>query len=216
MKKEELFIKLTNKDKINNYIDLINNHDLIKYLFEIVESTNIEKYQAEKVIRELSFKNPQLLYPYFDRMVRLLKSDNNFIRYGFIISIPNLLQVDICNKWGLVKNTYIDYLNSTKVIEFCNTVKTIDKIIKFHRKEEDTIIPILIKIDKHLFLDKEEISKKCNDIAKSVIMDTLYKIYPISLHKEEILKFVKKNKNNKKSQIKNKANKFLKKYDKGD
>lgn len=213
MSKEELYNLLVKKEKIDTFIDKINNNDLIMSLFLICENKDdITRYQAEKVIRKLSEVNPTILYPFYDRMFNFLDSKDSFIKYGFIISIPNMLPSDLCNKWSFIRIKYLKFLTSTKVIEFSNVVKEIPIILKYHREEEQKIIPVLLDINNHTFLNRGKLSHKCIDIAKSAIMDCFYKIYEHSKYKDEIMLFVLENKNSKKSQIVNKANRFIKKY----
>ena len=124
MSKEELLKNVASGRKISEYIEFIDNNDLIVYLFNMCEDKkNRLKYQAEKVIRELSIYNPKILYPYFERMLHFLNGDNKFLRYGFLLTMPNLLCVDLCNKWAYIRATYLKFYNSNNVIEFNNLKK---------------------------------------------------------------------------------------------
>lgn len=213
MNKEELYNLISKKEKIDIFINKINNNTLLTYLFEICENEeDITRYQAEKIIRRISEINPTILYPYYDRMFNFLDSKNSFIKYGFLISIPNMLKCDLCNKWSFVRIKYLKFLTSTKVVEFSNAVKGIPIIIKYHKEEENKIIPLLLDINNHVFINKGKESLQCIDIAKSAIIDCFNKIYKESSYKKEIMQFVEENKSSKKSQIANKANKFIKKY----
>lgn len=210
MSKEELLKNVASGRKISEYIEFIDNNDLIVYLFNMCEDKkNRLKYQAEKVIRELSIYNPKILYPYFERMLHFLNGDNKFLRYGFLLTMPNLLCVDLCNKWAYIRATYLKFYNSNNVIEFNNCVKGFKEIIKTHREEELIVIPILLDIDNHEFK-----TEKCIEIAKNTVLECFFNIYESSNHKEEIMKFVKDNINSNTPTIRNSVQRFLKKYDK--
>lgn len=212
MNKVALLKHIKNKDNIKTFANEINNFELITYLFEIIESTSIEKYQSEKIIRYISKNNPKILYPYFDRMTKFLSNNNGFIKYGFILSIPNLLEVDICKKWCLVKEKYIFFTKSASIIEFCNTVKCIPKILKYNPKDEKMLITNLLKIERHTFYKKGISSKKCKDIAKNTILDCFDNIYITSNYKDEIIKFIQKCSKSRKKQVRKKSNRLLNKY----
>jgi hypothetical protein len=56
---------------------------LVPRLLEALEERKARvKYGAEKVLREVSERRPDLLYPYFADFVRLLDVENSFIKWG--------------------------------------------------------------------------------------------------------------------------------------
>ncbi len=208
MNKDEIIKYLKNKEDISKKLNTEN----IKFLFELIESNDELKYQAEKSIRNVSNLNPVILYPYFERIAIELNSKNNFIKFGFILSIPNLLKVDALNKWYLIREKYIDLLDSNNLIEYSNTVKIIHIILKYRKEEAKVMIPKLLKVNNHIFYNKSKKSSECKNIAIGIVIDELYMLYNDFNYKKEILKFVNKNLKNKRPQVVKKANKFIKKY----
>jgi hypothetical protein len=205
--------KLKEKLDISVYVDMVvEDNGLITTLLDIIETDETSiKYIAEKIIRKISEDKPKMLYSYFDRMFKLIDSSNNFIRWGFIITIPNLLSVDKDNKWEMISDKYLSLLESTSVIEFGNTVSNVYKILERYPEYESDIVPRLLDIDRHTFLYHEQISKECNNVAIGHIMDCFDKIYDKSNYKNEIKRFVEKHKNNTRVSVRSKAIKFLKK-----
>ena len=55
-------------------------------------SANV-KYGCEKVLRRVSEQRPDLVLPHFDVFVKLLRSDNSFLKWGAIITLGNLAPV---------------------------------------------------------------------------------------------------------------------------
>ncbi len=56
---------------------------VIPLFIEVMEKEKTAvKYQAEKAVRKISEERPAMLLPYVDRLIGLLDSDNNFIRWG--------------------------------------------------------------------------------------------------------------------------------------
>jgi hypothetical protein len=206
--------KLKEKLDIEIYTNMvIRDNKLIPNLLDIVEEDNTSvKFMAEKVLRKLSEENPDILYSYFDRIFKLLDTDNSFVKWGIISTIPNLLSVDTDNKWEKVSDKYLSLLESTSVIEYGNVVSNIDKIFDAYPDYEDDIIPRLLDVVNHSFLYGEEISKECNNIAIGHVIECFTKIYDKSKYQSEIKNFIEKNKNNSRVSVKSKAAKFLKKY----
>ena len=203
------------KKELSIYIKNIKeDNKIIPLLFEIIETDKKSvKYQAEKVLRELSIEEPKLLYPYFERLIRLLNSNNNFIRLGVILSIPNLLEVDTCNKWMRINKKYLSILETDNVAEFGNVLKGIDKITKYHKEEEQYIIPILLNTNSHEFIHRDKVSQECNDVAIGLVIDCFNKIYNKSNYKKEILEFIRNNQYCNKESVRKKAKRFLRLYD---
>ncbi|NTU89681.1 MAG: hypothetical protein HGA54_07230, partial [Actinobacteria bacterium] len=178
----------------------------------IEQDTSAIKFTCEKIIRRLSEKNPELLYPYFERIARLMDSENSFIKWGFIQIMPNMLKVDSENKWEAIEERYLPFLDATSVVTFGSAVAGIRSIIDSHPESEHAIIPKLLEIDKHTFLHKGEVSPECTNVAKGQLIDSFDSLYPYSHYKDQMLAFVQTNVDNPRQQVRVKAKRFLKKY----
>ncbi len=216
MTKEKLVQALIEKKEPEHYIaELSQNPLLIEELFSICEqNTTPIHYQAEKVIRFLSKKTPTLVYPYFDRMVALLNSDNHFLQWGFLMTIPNLLGVDQDKKWLAVREQFLSFLTSQEVVAFSNVVKGVPQILSVYQEEEDIIVPQLLAVSSHTFLNHGRPSSACLEVAKSHIIDCFTRLYSNSNYQVEMMSFIKECCHSSRQSVVNKAEKFLKKYSK--
>ncbi len=214
MEKSELKAWLKSKQDISTYVDIVSGDEsLIPQLLEIIETNKTAiKYQAEKIIRKISDKSPLMIYKFFERIAALLDCSNNFIKWGAILIIPNLLEVDKEHLWFKVRARYFETYRATQIVEFGNGVKGIDKILASYPEEEFLLVPLLLSIDQHTFLYKGEVSKECHNVAIGQIIEMFDKIYPKSLYKKEMILFVEKNIYNERKTVRAKAYKFLKKY----
>lgn len=184
----------------------------IPLLLGIMETEkSAAKFLAEKAIRKISEERPDLLGPYFDRIVQLLESPNSFIKWGVILTIPNLLKTIQPSQWKQAREKYLASLRSQNVAEFGNIVSAVKKIISLYPEEEKTIIPILLHIDTQVFLHHGEISPECMNVAKGHILDCFAESYESSAFKKEMLVFAEDNKENPRNQVRIKANRLLKK-----
>jgi hypothetical protein len=212
MEKSELLKDLKDKKPVDFYTGKAY-RDLaaIPLLLVIMETEkSAAKYQAEKVIRQISEERPELLVPYFERIVRLLESPNTFIKWGVILTIPNLLQTIRPHQWQQTREKYLASLKSQNVAEFGNIVSCIKKILNVYPEEEHGIIPILLQIDGRMFLHQGEASPECLNVAKGHILDCFAAIYDRSVFKREMLAFADQNKENPRNQVRIKANRLLK------
>jgi hypothetical protein len=85
--------KGSDKEKIA--AEVIKNPEALLSLFEGIDSDKVAvRYGCEKILRFISEKKPELVYPHFDFFVKMLDSENNFLKWGAIITIANLTRVD--------------------------------------------------------------------------------------------------------------------------
>ncbi len=217
MHKDELILLLKQKPDIDDVvIDVMKDTQLIPVLFEIIETEKSSvKFSAEKIIRIISQKDANMLLPYFNRMVALLDSENTFIRYGFILSVPNLFSLDQEKKWVAFVERYILFLESTAIAEFNNAVSNVWKILKQYPDYESVIVPKLLQIDQHVFLHKGERSLECIDVAKGQIIDCFIEIYERSVYQKEMRAFVTENAQNHRKKVQASAKRFLRAYSYG-
>lgn len=212
MERETLVNKLKQKLDLHIYVDqTIEDKTVLPILLDIIETDKTAiKFLCEKIIREVSERNPKLLYPFFERMALLLDSENNFIKWGFILTLPNMLKVDEENKWEKVSKHYLSFLDTASIVTFGNTVSGVWKILEKYPKYEKDIVLKLLNIDQHTFLHKGEVSPECLNVAKGQIIDCFNRIYPTSHYDKQIRTFVRVNVDNTRRQVRNKAKRFLK------
>lgn len=214
MTRETLMEHLKKKLKLEVYVaQTIEDKSNIPMLLDIIENDKSAiKFICEKIIREISKESPEDIYPYFDRIAKLLDSGNAFIKLGFMLTLPNLLSVDNENKWEGIKGKYLSLIDAEAIAIFGNAVSSIWKILDKYPEDEKYIIPKLLNIDEHTFLYKGEASPECLNVAKGHIIECFDRIFPNSKYKDEMIEFVRANKDNSRNSVRVKAQRFLKKY----
>lgn len=214
MDREALISELKRKKEISFYVSQVKEDlSMIPLLFDLIDTDKTSlKFACEKVIRSLSSTNPDLLYPYFDRMAKLLYSENSFIKWGFIQSLPGLIRIDQDHKWPAVSARYFSLLDSSAVVTFVNAVAGIPQILSGYPEYENKLVTKLLHVDEHLFLSKGEPSPECTNVAKEQIMDCFDAIYKHSSFQKEILIFAQANWENNRKKVAVKAKRFLKEH----
>ena len=213
MNRENLLEALGRKLDADKYIPMvIECEDGIQLLLSLIENDKSSvKFLCEKIIRRLSETQPEALYPYFERMSKLINSPNSFIKYGFILTLPNLIPVDCDGKWNGFIEQYITLLDTDSIAVFGNTVTSLWKVLEKYPGYEKVILPKLLNIDGHRFMHKNAVSPECVNVAKGHILDFFDKTYPNSKYKKDMLNFAEKNIDNTRNRVRIKAKAFLKK-----
>ena len=68
---------------------VIKNPKLIEVLISAIDSEKGSiKFGCEKIVRLVSEKKPELVYSYFDFLVQLLDSENNFLKWDGVRLLP--------------------------------------------------------------------------------------------------------------------------------
>lgn len=214
MKMQELLFELKQKPDIRVYAaQAIKDSTLIPMLLDIIETDKTAvKFTCEKIIREISETEPKALFPYFERMEKLLDSENNFIKWGFILSLTNIINLDTEHKFEAIADKYISLLDSDSVVTFSNAVNNLHKLLSVYSNHESDIMAKLLDIDRHVFLYKGEVSPECNNVAKGHIIDCFEKLYDKSGYKKEIIEFICGSIDNERKQVRLKAARFLKNH----
>ena len=202
MDKEQLLTLLNEKKEYTS---------ILPELLSVIETEkSAVKYQAEKVVRQLSETDPQLLSPYFMRIAGLLGSPNQFIKLGTILTIPNLLPVDSENQWKAIRETYLAFYKSQTIAEFGNAVQSLPKILAVHPEEEQIVLPLLLDVDSRVFIHKGELSPECKNVAKGHILECFYNLYAHTSYQKEMRAFAEGNLENPRKQVCAKARRLLK------
>ena len=188
---------------------IVKNKELLDDLLECVSSDKaVIKYKSLKVITFLSEKQPQMLYPKWDFVVKLLDNDNTFLRTIGVSIIANLTKVDTENKFEKTFNKFYSLLEDKSMINAANVVGHSGFIAKAKPNLQERITNELINIDKthHSF--------ECKNIIKGKAILTFSKYIDEYEDKEKIINFVKNELKNSRSATSKKAENFLKKWNK--
>jgi hypothetical protein len=179
----------------------------------VQETKGTAKFAADKIIRAVAEIKPELIYPYADVLISLLDSTNNFIKWGTILTIPYL--VDIEDKAKL-ETAILKLKSLTEADEMVTSMNALDSLHKLSASlpELDSFILIfLLDIDKRKYYKKGELSPECTNIAIGKAID-IFSNLPIERISNEIVLFANRNKNNPRAAVKKKIEKFLKKLNK--
>jgi hypothetical protein len=192
---------------------LIQESEKIPKLVEAFQTEkSSKKYAFEKVLRLVSENQPELIYPYFDVFVSMLDSDNNFLKWGAIITIANLTAVDIPQKFEAIFPKYYAPITGPVMITVANIIGSSATIARFKPLLIDSITREILKVEKAKFKLKGCLSPECRNVAIGHAIDSFDKFYNQIGDNKEVLNFVKRQLKNTRKPVAKRAGQFLKKH----
>ncbi|MFH1353041.1 MAG: hypothetical protein ABIH68_05645 [bacterium] len=208
---EEISKKGSDKEKIAEQI--IRNPGLLSEVFDGLNAEKAAaKYGCGKVLRVISGKNPKILYPKFDFFVKMLDSENNFLKWGAIITISNLAAIDTKNKFEKIFKKYFTPITGKTMITASNIIGNSWKIALAKPKLTEKVTREVLKSEEVKYEHEGRISPECNNVVCGQAIDSFGKFYEKIKNKKPVVNFMKKQLNNTRKSVVKKAEKFIKKY----
>lgn len=215
--KDQLFEKIQGKPDLEDFVsEVLQQPEIIPELFAIIKSdSGSTKFYCEKVIRIVSERHPELVYPYFEEVAALIECPNNFIKWGAIITLSNLAAVDTENKFASVYETYFGLIDADAMVTAANVIGNAWKIIMSKPEHEPDITKRLLRIPQNTYFSKGEPSPECRNILCGHAIDCFDKYFEVARDKNGILNFASAETHNSRKQVAKKAVAFLKKHREG-
>ncbi len=165
------------------------------------------KYGSEKVLRMMSEKNPEVLYPKIDALINLLDSETTFLKWGAIQTVANLASVDSKGKIDKALKKYLSPIPGPVMITAANVIGGAAKIAAAKPMLAEKIAREVLKVEQASYQTAE-----CRNVAIGHAISTLHQIYPQVKNKGSLVKFIRRQLKNSRPSTRKKAEKFLKKY----
>ena len=173
MDKESLVNRLKAKPDLNLLVaEVTENTAILPVLFEIVltEKSGV-KYTCSKIIRMVSEKKPELVYPYFADIVGWLCHPNSFIKWDGILTLSNLAEVDHEDTFEAIYQDYFALIREAQMITASNVIGNAWKIVFAKPEWEKDITERLLEVPGITYLYKGEPSPECSRIACGHVLD---------------------------------------------
>lgn len=187
-----------------------------EYLPQLLEGLNHEegrvRFGYEKILRLISESQPALIYPYFETFVILLDSDNNFLKWGAIITLSNLATMDIDNKFETIFDKYFSPITEMTMITAANIIGNSWKIALAKPELTEKIVHEILKAEKAVYENKGQVSPECNNVVCGHAIESFDKFYDRIIERKPLDEFIKRQLNNSRKSVVKKAERFLKKY----
>ena len=183
---------------------------------QVAEAIQIKKSAAkfayDKVLRLVSEQKPELIYPYFDVFVRLLDSDNSFLKWGAILTIANLTAVDTARKFDAVCAKYYAPIKGPAMVAAANIIGSSPKIVAAKPELAQRITREILKVEKAAYERQGSPSPECRNVALGHAIDAFDEFFDQIEDQAAVIKFVKRRRKNTRPKVAKKAERFLQKH----
>ena len=215
--KDKLLEKIQGKPDLEAFVkEVLQQPEYIPVLFAIIKNDpGSAKFYCEKVIRIVSERKPEYVYPYFEEVAALIGSPNSFIKWGAIITLSNLTAVDTENKFASIYEKYFGLIAADAMVTAANVIGNAWKIILSKPEYEQDITKRLLRIPQNTYLYKGEPSPECRNILCGHAIDCFDKYFEVAHDKNGILAFASAQTHNPRKQVAKKAAALLKKHKEG-
>lgn len=214
MDKEMLVNYLKAKPDLKLFInDVIEDKTILDSLFDIVATeTSSIKYVCAKIMRMVSEKEPELIYPYFEILAKWIHHKNSFIKWDGIITLSNISAVDDENKFEDIYQDYFALIQDPQMVTASNVVGNAWKIVLAKPELENDITKKLLKVPDTVYLHKGSPSPECNYIVCGQVLECFDHYFNSSENQSEMINFAKEQLNSKRKSVVKTAEKFLKQH----
>ena len=212
MNKQDLFNEFIPKDRDLQQAAgmVIKSPEVLKYLVSGLNEKEARlKYGCNNTLLILSEKKPKIIYPYFDVFKDYLKSEDKFIKWSAILIIANLTRCDNKKKFDEIFNFYFSEIKGPVMITAANIIKGAAVIAKAKPYLTEKITKELLKVKNAKYQTDE-----CLNIVVGHAISSFDKFFRQIKDQDEVLDFVRISINNRRKPTRNKAEKFINKWDK--
>jgi hypothetical protein len=212
MDKQDIFTRMIVKERnLQQTAKMtIKSPEIVKYLILGIEEENVRiKYGCNNMLLIISEKTPELVYPHFHIFKDYLSSEKKIIKWTAILIIANLTRCDNKNKFDEIFNSYFSEITGPVMITAANIIKGAAVIANAKPYLTEKIIQELFKIR-----DARYQTDECLNIVIGHTISSFDKFYKQITCKGEVLEFVRGFINNSRTPTRNKAQKFIDKWDK--
>jgi hypothetical protein len=165
------------------------------------------RFNCFRVLLFISEKHPRVLYTQWDFFMRLLHSDNTYLKYIAIYIIANLTLDDPEGKFERVFNRYYALLDDKSMIPASHVAANSTKIAEAKPHLQTRIVNRLLSVDKTHHKPERK------DLIKSYVIEAFAELIKGASNKKKMIEFVKEQLEAKSPKTRKKAKEFLRKWE---
>ena len=165
------------------------------------------KYGCLKDLRRLSEEEPQLVYPDFEKFVRLLDHPNSIFRWNAAHILANLARVDRSRKIGPLLGKFLQPVGGPQMIAAANVMQAAAVIAAAQPRLADTLAAGILTVGRAKYETEE-----CRNVAIGHAIQSLDRFFASIPRQRAVVSFVRRRLDNPRPATRSKAEKFLKKW----
>jgi hypothetical protein len=165
------------------------------------------KFGCAKVLRLVSERQPELLYPHFDVFVRLLDHENKILQWEASFVLSHLARVDREDKFPAIFDRYFSPIPGPVMITAANVIGGAARIALARPRWADRIAREVLKVSRARYQTAE-----CRNVAIGHAIHSLAEFFHLLEDKKAGLDFVHRQRRNSRNAVRKKAEAFLKRH----
>jgi hypothetical protein len=167
------------------------------------------RYNCARALHRVVEERPDLIYPYWDRLVSQLDSPNGFHRASALWAIAGLTVADQQGKFERILGHYLNLFDDQSVMVARYFTQSIAGVIRAKPALKDQIIARLLEVD------STHHAQGRKDLIKADLIAVFDELFDQLQEKERILEFVEAQLESNSPKARKAAKDFLKKHPKG-
>jgi hypothetical protein len=152
------------------------------------------------------------MVPHFEVFIRMLDSDNSFLKWGAIMTVANLAAVDRENRFQSIFRKYYAPIGGPVMVTAANIIGSSATIVRARPELADSITKEILKVEKARYLNKGEPSPECRNVVIGQAIDAFDQFYDRIGPKTRVVNFVKRQLSNTRKQVVKKAERFIRNH----
>jgi hypothetical protein len=174
-------------------------------------SANV-KYGCEKVLRRVSEQRPDLVLPHFDVFVKLLRSDNSFLKWGAIVTLGNLAPAVRAGHLERIFTRYFAPVTGPVLVTAANTIQSAPKIARAKPELLPRIVRAILQVERATFVHRGAPSPECRNVACGHALAALDAMFDQSDPPRPVLEFARRQLDSTRASVRKNAERFLKRH----
>lgn len=162
---------------------------------------------AAKLLRILSERSPETLYPHFDALVRMLHDENSIMRWNAMLALGNLAYADRENKLESILDDYLAPITGPNLVDAANTLQGAAAIASAKPHLSDRIAKGILGVERARYPKAE-----CRNVTIGHAILALDQFFPSIRDSHAVVLFVRRQLKNSRHATASKARRFLHKW----
>ena len=147
------------------------------------------RFAASKLLRLVSEKSPEALYPHFDCFVRLLSDKNGIFKWNAMLTLGNLAVADRKKKLDAMLGIYLAPISGKNLISAANTIHGAAAIARAKPYLTDEIAKGILAVEEARYATRE-----CRNVAIGHAISALDECFPSPLNRHLVRSFADRRK----------------------
>ena len=208
---DEAFVRRLGKRKANLEClahEVGRNPELMDSVIAAVGSENAcTRFAAMKLLRIISESKPELVYPHFEFLAKMLHDENSILKWNAMLTLANLAKVDGEKRLDGILDQYLKPVSGSAMIDAANTMRGAAVIARAKPHLADRIAHGFLAVEKACYATPE-----CRNVAIGHAITALDQFFASMEDKEAVSRFVHRQQSNSRPATAKKAQRFCKKW----